>query len=301
MTERQVKQARAPAARPSVRGVRSKAAESVAYTRVRLDPPFDLLSARFVRQRFVPHSHDEFAIGVVTHGTGRLTHALGEEVHPPGAIIAIAPGLVHTGAAVDETGWSYRMLYLPPVYLERAALAAGYREGVQPWFERTSFVDPSLAKRLLAVHRLLERHAASPAAQWPALTETLAALITSHGRVWNPSSLADRAAARAVRAARAFIDADFLQALTIEQVAKVAGLSQSYLIRAFHRIYGMPPYVYLEQLRVRHARALIEHGIPLSTAALMARFSDQSHLTRRFKRTFGITPGAFAARIRKPS
>jgi AraC-like DNA-binding protein len=268
---------------------------------VRLDPPFDLLRARFVRQQFVPHSHDEYAIGVITRGIGRLVHALGDELHPPGGLITISPGLVHTGAAVNAAGWSYRMLYLPQVYLERAAVLAGYREGTQPWFERTSFVDAPLSKRVAALHRALESHAGHPARLLPRLIATLAVLIRAHARVWNPASLADRAAARAVRSARAFIDAEFLRPLTIEEVSKAVGLSQSYLIRAFHRTYGMPPYVYLEHLRVRHARTLIEHGIPISAAALMARFSDQSHLTRRFKRTFGITPGAYALRVRDPA
>jgi len=286
-------------ARPDAPPKRAQPVEDTTYTRVRLDPPFDLLRARFVRQHFVPHSHDEYAVGVITRGIGRLVHALGDELHPPGGLIAISPGLVHTGAAVNAAGWSYRMLYLPPVYLERAAVIAGYREGTQPWFERTSFVDAALSRRVTALHRALERHAAQPQSLLPRLMTMLGLLVRAHARVWNPASLADRAAARAVRSARAFIDAEFLRPLTIEEVSTAVGLSQSYLIRAFHRTYGLPPYVYLEHLRVRHARALIEHGVPLSTAALISRFSDQSHLTRRFKRTFGVTPGAFAARVRR--
>ena len=56
--------------------------------------------------------------------------------------------------------------------------------------------------------------------------------------------------------------------------------------------------MYVEQLRVQRARQLIEGGTPIATAAVAAGFSDQSHLTRRFKRTLGITPGVFARRVR---
>jgi AraC-like DNA-binding protein len=37
--------------------------------------------------------------------------------------------------------------------------------------------------------------------------------------------------------------------------------------------------------------------MPLAEAALEAGFSDQSHMTRLFRRTFGISPGAYAATL----
>lgn len=94
------------------------------------------------------------------------------------------------------------------------------------------------------------------------------------------------------------MEAQFLRPLTIRELAEVGKVSPSHLIRSFRRTFGLPPYVYVEQLRLQHARSLIERGVRLSAAALMSRFSDQSHLTRRFKRTYGITPGVYAARVR---
>jgi AraC-like DNA-binding protein len=97
-----------------------------------------------------------------------------------------------------------------------------------------------------------------------------------------------------LEAARAYIDAHFLERVTIASVAAVARLSPSQFSRAFRRAFGAAPYVYLENKRLQHARSAIAGGEPISSAALSSRFSDQAHLTRRFKRTWGITPGVMA-------
>ena len=55
----------------------------------------------------------------------------------------------------------------------------------------------------------------------------------------------------------------------------------------------MPPHAYLTQVRANRARELLVRGEPLSAVAYTCGFSDQSHLTRIFKKIFGITPGAY--------
>lgn len=56
----------------------------------------------------------------------------------------------------------------------------------------------------------------------------------------------------------------------------------------------MPPDTYLESVRIRHAQRLIAEGKPLADVAAEVGFSSQSHLTHRFKRIIGVTPGQFA-------
>jgi AraC-like DNA-binding protein len=42
-------------------------------------------------------------------------------------------------------------------------------------------------------------------------------------------------------------------------------------------------------------RRLIRRGASLSDAALEAGFFDQSHMSRKFKQAYGLSPGTWAA------
>lgn len=44
-----------------------------------------------------------------------------------------------------------------------------------------------------------------------------------------------------------------------------------------------------------HARELIARGASLADASAGAGFADQSHLTRQFKRAYGLTPNRWRA------
>ena len=51
--------------------------------------------------------------------------------------------------------------------------------------------------------------------------------------------------------------------------------------------------MYLNAVRIAQAQALIRRGMPLAAVALECGFADQSHLTRRFKGSVGVTPSAW--------
>jgi AraC family transcriptional regulator len=78
-------------------------------------------------------------------------------------------------------------------------------------------------------------------------------------------------------------------------LAKQSGLSRFHFIRVFKTETGMTPARYVEQCRIEQAKALIEAAeISLADIADRLGFSDQSHLTRRFKAIVGNTPAAYA-------
>jgi AraC family transcriptional regulator len=66
---------------------------------------------------------------------------------------------------------------------------------------------------------------------------------------------------------------------------------------------GLPPHQYVIARRVERARQLLQAGtdLPLAEVAVEVGFSDQSQLSRHFKRLVGATPRQFRtpARIAK--
>lgn len=81
--------------------------------------------------------------------------------------------------------------------------------------------------------------------------------------------------------------------LSLEDLARELACTPFHLIRCFKKAQGLTPFAYLLRLRLEQARALIRRGRPLTAVALETGFSDQSHLTRKFKYFYGITPGEY--------
>jgi AraC-like DNA-binding protein len=65
------------------------------------------------------------------------------------------------------------------------------------------------------------------------------------------------------------------------------------VIRDFRKVAGVTPAAFIRNRKLRRATLLIEQGSSLAAAAFEAGFSDQSHLSRTFRATHGITPGMF--------
>lgn len=92
------------------------------------------------------------------------------------------------------------------------------------------------------------------------------------------------------------LQADFQRNITTGDLAVEAGVHPVHLAAVFRKFHNQTVGEYQQQLRVQFAaRQLGNPELPLTEIAQIAGFSDQSHLTRIFKRFSGTTPGAFRA------
>jgi AraC-like DNA-binding protein len=97
-----------------------------------------------------------------------------------------------------------------------------------------------------------------------------------------------------------YLRAHLAEEISVERLARVAGLSPSHFSTLFHASFGESPHRHLLRLRVERARELLEKGADPAAAALAVGFCDQSHLGRHMRRMLGITPGAIARACRSP-
>lgn len=98
----------------------------------------------------------------------------------------------------------------------------------------------------------------------------------------------------ALRRVRQHIDTHLETTVDIANLASIARLSPSHFARAFKLSLGTTPHEHLIHQRLEKAQALIAGtDVPLAEIALATGFSDQSHLSRRFRNYFGISPSAF--------
>jgi AraC family transcriptional regulator len=101
---------------------------------------------------------------------------------------------------------------------------------------------------------------------------------------------------RAVRRAIEFIEANLAGDIRLTDIAAAAGQSLFHFSRTFRSATGLTPHRYLTQARIERAKTLLREGdLPLVVIADEAGFSDQSHMSRVFRRMTGWTPKSFRA------
>jgi AraC-like DNA-binding protein len=93
-----------------------------------------------------------------------------------------------------------------------------------------------------------------------------------------------------VRKMSAWAAARLDEPLSLVDAAAHVGLSSGRARHLFVESTGLPFRTYLLWLRLTKALELFSAGASLTDAAHRAGFSDSSHLSRTFRRMFGITP-----------
>jgi AraC-like DNA-binding protein len=259
---------------------------------------FDALRARHFVQRFPPHFHDTFAIGVVESGLARLLTHRGEWMARAGSILAFSPGEVHGAEALGSHGYTYRMIYPTRALMQEIAALPGSGDPRAPLFRAPVIEDRELANQLRRAHVPLM------AGDWRStaesqLIEGLRSLARRHGSFNEVPDAIRPIDLEVAEKARALLQDRFAQQVRLSVVADECGVTPFHLIRVFRRVMGVPPYAYLVQLRVNRAQAMLCNGSSVADVAYACGFCDQSHLNRMFKKAVGVPPGQYVRQVRQ--
>ncbi len=102
------------------------------------------------------------------------------------------------------------------------------------------------------------------------------------------------AGADAVDAVRALIERDFARNLTLEDMARAADVSNSYLLKLFRTHLGATPYEYLLRQRITEAKRLLaETDARVGEIAGLVGFASESNFSYRFSHMVGMSPRAY--------
>jgi AraC family transcriptional regulator len=86
--------------------------------------------------------------------------------------------------------------------------------------------------------------------------------------------------------------------LTVSRIAQAVYVSPYHFTKLFKESTGQSPHQYVVEARVRKAKELLTKGkFTISEVAYHVGFVDQSHLTRHFKRVFGLPPKRLLALV----
>jgi AraC family transcriptional regulator len=271
------------------------------------DMPAPVTLERYVGPALYVHGQGDV---VVYEGSFVVGQVIPCHVHAEPVI-----SLVLEGDGVEEVGGRTRLVTTQDLLLTPAYALHGYRfarsgrwfnmQLTDEWLARVADGAPALPNAAQIMHS----HAA---AAWATRVrtevrhrDTVSRLAIDGAMILMVADLARvrvdaaRRRSRWLTGVEDAIDATAASPPSVEDLAQLAGVHPTHLLRTFRRHHGVTISNYVRQRRIQRARLAVANGDrPLSMIALDAGFADQSHFTRVFRQAFGETPGQYARSLR---
>jgi AraC family transcriptional regulator len=192
-------------------------------------------------------------------------------------------------------------LALDPVFVSRVAEGLELGADRIELIEKRGGTDPTLQHIAMALRAGVQTGDAHDRMYGEGLSTALAAhLLREYGAApirpkRQHGGLPRAKLVRAIEYIRDRLDAD----LTVSGIAQAVGMGPDHFAKLFKESTGQSPYRYVIEARVRKAKELLSAGkFTISEAAHLVGFVDQSHLTRHFRRVFGLPPKRLLSRRR---
>lgn len=254
-----------------------------------------LMHADFTSHEFAPHVHDELVIAVTEQGGAEFDSRGVNDLAEEGTTLVFNPGEPHAGRMGRSARWRYRAFYLDGAAMDRLAEDLELPKHSLPGFCTNKLKDAELSEALQGLHAATE-HDGSLLGRQSGLVAAMAALYRRHGSPRPRRSAPGDERSRIGQVAE-FLRAHSAEPVTLDRLAVLADMSAYHLVRSFKKELGLPPHVYLTQLRLQAARRHLAQGLGLAETAAAVGFYDQSALSRHFKKIYGVTPGQYARAV----
>jgi AraC-like DNA-binding protein/quercetin dioxygenase-like cupin family protein len=239
------------------------------------------------------HWHNELEIIII--GAKAVVTIDGEKISiGAGDILFIAPGKLHSIYALENGSCLFFVFSI----------------GILTTYETTGFFD-SLAEGKYVIETLIARE--NPAS--PKLHEQLqrlydASLMPPPGAEFRIRAVIyeilyqlckydlirlnnnkdSRQQSEYIKAAIEYINENYSEPISADDVAVKLSLSRAYFHRLFRQYTNQTPNEYINRRRMEEARRLLESGASVSEAAQSVGISGAGYFIKRFKQYYGITP-----------
>ena len=260
------------------------------------------------------HSHRFFEViyvheGRGVHRTGEVSIEVGAgdvivltpgEVHDPGGLAGVDGYVLLFGARAIDPALSdadIAFALSPPRHLEALRFLRPGAHGLHPlrvpvperpaWRARLDTIARELAERRLGWEDIARAELRIVLA-WCARLATASSPMpgTEHR-------------SRLIEDVMRFIDGNFRRPITLADVAKAVGRSRAYLTTRVRRDTGRPVGGWITERRMAEARRLLlESDWDVARIARTLTFLDAAYFARLFKRSHGMSPAAWRARMR---
>lgn len=228
-----------------------------------------------------------YAIELVAEGQGTLEVQSRDHALHAGVVFAYGPGIAHR--IQNHPANPMRKFYLD--FVGRDALQLLQKTGLVAG-ETWAAIQVGAFHEIIELFEILHRNAQGEGALVSSIASELARLILLKIRQLRVSDGATNSAAYATfEYVRQYVEANFLQLNTVQQIADECHVSAVYLSRLFARYSDCGAYQFLMRHKMNYAAGLLmNEGLLVKEVAARLGFADQFRFSRAFKRTYGVPP-----------
>jgi AraC-like DNA-binding protein len=249
----------------------------------------ELLHTQNVADGYAQHLHEEYALCYLQTGHVKTYYRGSTVISPAKSFTLMNPTEPHRGEVLGEERASYYSLYFSAQSLQDFCTEL-FNHATLPYFKQPVIIDKTLGHKL---HCFLGSLGGSKLETQTHYLSFLSCLVERYADT--PFTLPSIQQDSKIECAKDYLHAHYHHDVTLDELAGVVELNRAYLIRAFKKRVGLPPHAYLTQVRLNEAKKQLAQGLPIAEVAISTGFADQSHFSRTFKHTFGLTPGAYSS------
>ena len=240
---------------------------------------------------FGPAARNHFLFHYVISGTGILMamNSSGETISysiKSGQGFMMFPQQICTYIADNKIPWEYAWIEFDGLHVKQTLELAGLNINQPVYKARFKDIAQTMKDEILYI---INHKDASPFHLIGHLYLFIDALVRSSNstQIIKGNNLRDFY----IKEAISFIEQNFQNEITIEDIAGSCGLNRSYFGKIFHENIGKTPQEFLISYRMTKAAELLKlTQLPIADIGNAVGYPNQLHFSRAFKNVYGISP-----------
>ena len=217
--------------------------------------------------KYGPHVRNHHILHLILNGKGVLINDRGTHKVSKGEMFLIREGEQTTYIADKDEPWEYTWI--------------AFKGAKTSIFNNSPDVFKIPDNMDIKLYEYVKREEKSPEIFLSILYELIYHLFADKEKEEND----DR-----IRQVHRYIKYNYMEHITVENLAAMFGFERSYLYRIFKQRYGIGPKDYLTRIRLENAKEMLARGYSVAECAYMVGYPDAFSFSKAYKNRYGIAP-----------
>lgn len=245
------------------------------------------------------HWHTHYEIIQILSGSFHLTLDNETNVYHQGDVIFISDGVLHGGEPFDGCVYDCVVFDLQILMKDNHACT----KIIQDIMDHKIKIQPLISEYSPEIFQVANRLCESLSGKKTGyefmtqgyLYQLLGIILENHLYQEDRSSEAESERLNSIKNVLSYISAHYSSSISLNTLAKIAGMNPKYFCRYFRGMTERTPIDYLNYYRIECACEMLStKNISIKEAAISCGFNDESYFIKTFHKYKGITPKQFA-------